>query len=175
MLLDNRACLAEIDTLFAKLSRVVDRFFASHLVNNLANARRNISAHYDISNGMFMGTYTVTQLNLARVHRNESMRESGYMRRDCSNFCLLTASCTHQAMDRLHTCGPNCPNAPTAASEKRWASAHVTPQRCSCLQSFGREGSDMLVAMRVLTYYFSVPIRRHDLLLCHIPRTGRRP
>ncbi|EPT05160.1 hypothetical protein FOMPIDRAFT_1111662, partial [Fomitopsis schrenkii] len=54
VLLDNRACLAEIDTLFAKLSRVVDRFFASHLVNNLANARRNISAHYDISNGMFM-------------------------------------------------------------------------------------------------------------------------
>ena len=58
VLLENRACLAEIDTRFAKLSRVVDRFFASHLVNNLANARRNISAHYDISNEMFMGTST---------------------------------------------------------------------------------------------------------------------
>ena len=58
MLLDNQACITEIDTLFAKLSRIVDRFFASHLVNNLANARRNISAHYDISNEMFMGTFT---------------------------------------------------------------------------------------------------------------------
>ncbi|KZT73861.1 CFS1-like protein, partial [Daedalea quercina L-15889] len=54
VLLENRACLAEIDTLFAKASRVLERFFASHLVNNLVNAKRNISAHYDISNEMFM-------------------------------------------------------------------------------------------------------------------------
>ncbi|KAH9936230.1 Mycolic acid cyclopropane synthetase-domain-containing protein [Fomitopsis serialis] len=54
VLLDNRSCLSEIDTLLAKASRVVERFLASHLVNNLANARQNISAHYDISNEMFM-------------------------------------------------------------------------------------------------------------------------
>ncbi|KAH9841488.1 Mycolic acid cyclopropane synthetase-domain-containing protein [Rhodofomes roseus] len=54
VLLDNRSCLSEIDTLLAKASRVVERFCATNLVNNLANARQNISAHYDISNEMFM-------------------------------------------------------------------------------------------------------------------------
>ncbi|KAI0917119.1 hypothetical protein AcW2_007338 [Taiwanofungus camphoratus] len=53
--LANSACLASLDTPLARLSRIPQQFAGAYLINTLANARRNISAHYDISNEMFMG------------------------------------------------------------------------------------------------------------------------
>ncbi|KAH9949848.1 S-adenosyl-L-methionine-dependent methyltransferase, partial [Amylocystis lapponica] len=51
----NRTCLAALDTPLTRLLRVPSRFAAARLVNSVANARSNISAHYDISNDMFKG------------------------------------------------------------------------------------------------------------------------
>ncbi|KAL6303901.1 S-adenosyl-L-methionine-dependent methyltransferase [Sparassis latifolia] len=53
--LANRDCLSAIDTPLARLLRVPQRFASARLANSVANARSNISAHYDISNDMFQG------------------------------------------------------------------------------------------------------------------------
>ncbi|CDO69847.1 hypothetical protein BN946_scf184884.g6 [Trametes cinnabarina] len=55
--LANRDQLSAIDSsLFSRLlSRMPHLGLTAHIVNTLANARKNISAHYDISNNMFMG------------------------------------------------------------------------------------------------------------------------
>ena len=40
----------------------------ARIVNTVTNARKNISAHYDISNAMFMGQYSVlSDRTFARV------------------------------------------------------------------------------------------------------------
>ncbi|KAI0647931.1 cyclopropane-fatty-acyl-phospholipid synthase [Trametes meyenii] len=55
--LANRAQLSAIDnSLFSRLlARLPDVGLSAYIVNTVANARKNISAHYDISNNMFMG------------------------------------------------------------------------------------------------------------------------
>ncbi|KAI0632231.1 S-adenosyl-L-methionine-dependent methyltransferase [Trametes polyzona] len=55
--LANRAQLSAIDnSLFSRLmARMPQLGLTAHIVNTVANARKNISAHYDISNNMFMG------------------------------------------------------------------------------------------------------------------------
>ncbi|KAI9058495.1 cyclopropane-fatty-acyl-phospholipid synthase [Trametes sanguinea] len=55
--LKNREQLSTIDSsLFSRLvSRMPQLGLTAHIVNTVANARKNISAHYDISNDMFMG------------------------------------------------------------------------------------------------------------------------
>ncbi|KAI0766357.1 cyclopropane-fatty-acyl-phospholipid synthase [Trametes elegans] len=57
LFLANRAQLSAIDSsLFSRLmARVPDIGLTARIVNTVANARKNISAHYDISNNMFMG------------------------------------------------------------------------------------------------------------------------
>ena len=39
----------------------------AHIVNTVANARKNISAHYDISNAMFMGEFYAQGLSSDRA------------------------------------------------------------------------------------------------------------
>ncbi|KAI0754827.1 cyclopropane-fatty-acyl-phospholipid synthase [Daedaleopsis nitida] len=55
--LANRAQLSAIDTsLFARLmGNLPELGLTARIVNTVTNARKNISAHYDISNNMFMG------------------------------------------------------------------------------------------------------------------------
>ncbi|OJT10650.1 Tuberculostearic acid methyltransferase UfaA1 [Trametes pubescens] len=55
--LANRAQLSTLDnSLFSRLmARMPQLGLGSYIVNTVANARKNISAHYDISNNMFMG------------------------------------------------------------------------------------------------------------------------
>ncbi|KAI0349595.1 cyclopropane-fatty-acyl-phospholipid synthase [Trametes cingulata] len=55
--LANRAQLGAIDSsLFSRvMARMPQLGLTAHIVNTVANARKNISAHYDISNNMFMG------------------------------------------------------------------------------------------------------------------------
>ncbi|KAI0335778.1 cyclopropane-fatty-acyl-phospholipid synthase [Cubamyces sp. BRFM 1775] len=55
--LANRAQLSAIDSsLFSRIMAHMPQLgLTAHIVNTVANARKNISAHYDISNTMFMG------------------------------------------------------------------------------------------------------------------------
>lgn len=55
--LANRAQLSAIDNyIFARLiGNLPELGLTARIVNTVANARKNISAHYDISNAMFMG------------------------------------------------------------------------------------------------------------------------
>ncbi|EIW59336.1 cyclopropane-fatty-acyl-phospholipid synthase, partial [Trametes versicolor FP-101664 SS1] len=55
--LANRAELSTLDnSLFSRImARMPQVGLGSYIVNTVANARKNISAHYDISNNMFMG------------------------------------------------------------------------------------------------------------------------
>ncbi|KAI8994252.1 cyclopropane-fatty-acyl-phospholipid synthase [Trametes punicea] len=55
--LANRAQLSPLDSsLFSRLmARMPQLGLTAHIVNTVANARKNITAHYDISNNMFMG------------------------------------------------------------------------------------------------------------------------
>ena len=60
--LANRAQLSAIDnSLFSRLAgSLPDVGLTARIVNTVTNARKNISAHYDISNAMFMGQCSVT-------------------------------------------------------------------------------------------------------------------
>ncbi|TFY55397.1 hypothetical protein EVJ58_g8278 [Rhodofomes roseus] len=104
VLLDNRSCLSEIDTLLAKASRVVERFCATNLVNNLANARQNISAHYDISNEMFMALFYLAALFMAHLLLEMTAFLSGDMTYSCAIFPELDTDLQESPL-------------PTAASE----------------------------------------------------------
>ncbi|EED79177.1 predicted protein [Postia placenta Mad-698-R] len=53
LLLANRACLANLDSLLARLGRIPAQRACARLANSLLGSPRNISAHYDISNDMF--------------------------------------------------------------------------------------------------------------------------
>lgn len=60
--LANRAELSTLDnSLFSRvMARMPQVGLGSYIVNTVANARKNISAHYDISNNMFMGEPSAT-------------------------------------------------------------------------------------------------------------------
>jgi cyclopropane-fatty-acyl-phospholipid synthase len=84
MFLYNRSNLASLNTKLSYLFTLPQKITSYRFLNTIGNSRSNISAHYDISNDMFAGTY-----QMENSSRTLSDRCLGFLSEDMTYSCAI--------------------------------------------------------------------------------------